>query len=377
VDLPLGAIGLAGRSDGVVLRFNTEKREWERLAAQAPLRALDRLLSLAPYRTTLELGAARVDLVGETEVAVRTAGADQAARLVLIQGRVVLHGVSSAAPFGIDFAGRSVSIAPPAGVAVGLERGNRRDPGAPVASDPVLKLFAPEGTIALAADGAEKSLTGPGTIALEPRGSWGDSTQNPAPAWVSEPSASPFDKQIGEQFLRFFRPERSIIAVLVEASEDDQKDVRRLAISALRAVGDISMIVPVLQKRDDPIARRAAIAVLRAYLAQGPDAAKALHDQLQNDLGVDLAAKVEKLLVGYTRKEARDDSTYTALVQDLATDDPALVGVRELALSNLQALTGRDDLDYDPDRPEGKGLRAWKELLRNHELRPQAEPGPR
>ena len=43
--------------------------------------------------------------------------------------------------------------------------------------------------------------------------------------------------------------------------------------------------------------------------------------------------------------------------------------MRELALDTLKRLTGRDDLGYDPDHPEGKGLNAWKELQRQGKLR--------
>ena len=43
----------------------------------------------------------------------------------------------------------------------------------------------------------------------------------------------------------------------------------------------------------------------RAFVAQGPDAAKTLREQLRRDLGDDLATTIEKLLVGYTAKEAK------------------------------------------------------------------------
>ena len=151
--------------------------------------------------------------------------------------------------------------------------------------------------------------------------------------------------------------------------DDEQKDVSRLAIAALRPAGDISMIVPILSTPDHPPRRKAAINVLRAFLAQGPDALQDLREQLWNSYGPDLAAPVEKLLIGYTSTEAREDETYTNLVQQLSNED---VGVRELALDNLRSLTGRDELNYDPDKPLGPGLKAWKDLLRDHELRPVA-----
>ena len=99
-----------------------------------------------------------------------------------------------------------------------------------------------------------------------------------------------------------------------------------------------------------------------------------LHKELVDNFGVDQAEKVEKLLAGYTPKEAKEEATYGSLVQQLSTTDETLVGLRELALDNLETLTGRDDLNYNPDKPEGKGLKAWKDLLRDHELHPPAPP---
>jgi len=258
---------------------------------------------------------------------------------------------------------------------VGVEKQNRREQGEPIPLAPVLRFFASEGTIKLTDGSKEETITGPGAITYESQGKWSTKTSKPAPSWVTEPGLTTFDEQVGEQFLKLLRPGRKIIGDLVEASDDDNKDICRYAISSLRAIGDISFIVPFLNKRgtaNSSVQRRAAIRVLRAYLAEGPEAFKNLEKQLYEELGGDLAPKVEKLLVGYTPKEAQEEATYSRLVQYLGSTDDSEVCVRELALDNLQELTGRDALDYDPEKPEGKGLRAWKDLSHNHELRSAA-----
>lgn len=374
-DIPAGAVGLAKKPTGVLLRFNPERRDWDRLTEAAGLREQDRLLSLAPFRTTVELGSADVDLVGETEVWARSTPPTQAARLTLAQGRVVLHGTNPSLPFELQLGGKTVTVYPPAGGIVGVERLNRRAPGEPQAGPSVLRFFAAEGPVRFTASGHEETLEGPGAVSVEPTGAFTDKVAKAAPAWVTDREPPPFDQKTGEQFLKFFRADRPIVSSLVEASEDEQKDVARLAISALRAVGDISYIVPLLNKRGDAAAstgRRAAIAVLRAFLAQDPAAARTLREQLQRDLGTDLGATAEKLLVGYTAKEANDPKTYEKLVKILETTDEAEVGLRELALDNLMQLTGRDDLEYDPENPksDSKGMRAWKTLAANHDLKP-------
>jgi hypothetical protein len=371
-DIPAGSVGLAKKPTGVLLRYNADRRDWDRLTEATGLSEQDRVLSLDPFRATIEVGSADVDLVRETEVWVKSTPKTQAARLALAQGRVVLHGNPSGLPFEVQSGNVSVTVATPPNVAVGVERVNRRANGEATATAPSLRVYAADGPVVVASGGASETLEVAGWVTVGPDGKLTDKVSKPAPAWVTETSLAPFDQKIGEQFLQFFRPDRPIVSSLVEASEDEQKDVCRLAISALRAVGDISYIVPLLNKRGDTsasTARRAAIGVLRSYLDQGPEAAKALRAQLQRDLGDDLAKTTEKLLVGYSPKDAADEATFARLVELLGTTDAAEVGVRELALDNLRQLTGRDDLDYDPEKPEGRGLKAWRDLLKNHELK--------
>lgn len=372
-DLPSGTLGKAEKPAGILLRYDPERREWDQLSAETPLKDKDRLLNLAQLRSTLELGTTKVDLVGETDVNVLAAPAQQSGRLELGQGRVVLKGATPAAPFVIQLGKKSVEITPPPGALVGVERLNLRNPGVLVASDPTLRVYANEGEVALKAGDAQETLAGPGSITFDTEGSWTGQETTPPPGWVTEAKPSPYDLQVGEQLQRYFRPGRSVLANLVEALEDDQKDVRRLAISATRLAGGIALIVPLLHQEENPVSRRAAIHVLRAHLGEGPDASRELHSQLESTFGADLAERVEKLLAGFTPKEAGEEATYKALVDDLSSPE---VAVRELAIESLQSLTGRDELGYDPDHPTGKGLTAWKNLSNAHELRAVTPPQP-
>ena len=373
-DVPAGAVGLAKKPSGVLLRHNAERRDWDRLTEATGLHEQDRLLGLEPFRSVVELGTALVDLVGETEVWARATPPTRAARFTLAQGRVVLHGTSPSLPFEVIFGGKTITITPPPGGTVGLQRLNRRSSGEPKALPPILRVFAAEGPVTIVATGHNETLDAAGAVSIEPTGAFTDKVGKAPPAWVTETEPPSFDQTVGKQFLKFFRPDRPIVSSLVEASEGDEKDVARKAIEALRAVGDISYIVPLLNKRGDPAAptaRREAVAVLRDYLSQDADSAKTLHEQLLRDLGDELGATIEKLLVGYTPKEAAQPATFAGLVQWLGGTPETEVGLRELALENLMRLTGRDDLEYDPEnaKPESKGLRAWRELLKSGELR--------
>jgi hypothetical protein len=364
-EYPPGIIGMTEKTEGVLLRYSPDQRGWEQLVEPTPLKREDRLLGLDPFRSTLACGSTKVDLVGETELVLGSPLPDKAVRFQLGQGRVAVHGANPTVSFEVQFAGKTILISPASGGPVGVERVNRFEPGTPESSGSLLRIYGSEGEVALQVDDAKETLAGPSSIVWD--GSrWTEKSDRPPPAWVTETKPTAYELQIGERFLEYIRPNRPVITNIVEALDDDQKDVRRLALRALRAVGDLSYITPVLNKADDPVARRETIRVLRAALAQGPDAVKAVHDQLVRDYGEDQAKTLEKFLVGFTAKEAHDDATYTKLVQNLAATD---VGIRELALDNLRTLTGRDDLQYDPDKPEGRGLNAWRELLKNHELR--------
>ena len=73
-------------------------------------------------------------------------------------------------------------------------------------------------------------------------------------------------------------------------------------------------------------------------------------------------------------KRRRIPRSLSDLVAALGPEQES-VGLRELALDTLKQLTGRDDLGYDPDHPDGKGLDAWKELQRQGKLRYSATRG--
>jgi hypothetical protein len=100
-------------------------------------------------------------------------------------------------------------------------------------------------------------------------------------------------------------------------------------------------------------------------LARGGDSAKAVRDELSKVFGADYAEAAEKLLVGFTAEEGRRESTYADLVRALSTPE---LGTRELALQALMSLTGRDNLEFDPTKPEGKGLKAWQDLVHRKEI---------
>lgn len=372
---PPGSIGLARKPAGVLLRYNPERREWERLISDAPLHEQDRLLSLAPFRATIELGKGEADLVGETEVWTSGSLPTEPLHINLVQGRLALTVPQGGAKFEIKAGTKSLLIEPPAGSTVGVERLPQRPQGEPAAAEPELRVFATVGPVKVGVGKESETLDSASAVTVTSAGTFANAGPRATPEWVTEKELPPFDKTVGEQFFKIVGTDRPIVTSLVEALEEEQPEICRLAISGLRAVGDISYIVPLLNKKGGPtgaVARKQAIAVLRAFLAQSPDSAQALKEQLINDLGPEIGETTNKLIVGYTPKEAQDEATYATLVRLLGSTEDSELGLRQLALENLKQLTGRDDLEYDPENPEGKALKAWRDLLRDKELKPAA-----
>jgi hypothetical protein len=252
--------------------------------------------------------------------------------------------------------------------AVGIERSGRSS-GNPSATWLVSCL---EGTLAVSSKNDKKSFAAPVVLAIDSSGNLESRDGVSPPAWLGESEPDPADREIRDQFLRCFHPGRPVLAEIVTATEDTRDPIRRLAISALTTLGDLSYVMPLLDRMDAPAIRRDTIAALREYMVIGPDAARQLREQIVEEFGETTGPIVEKLLIGYTPEEAAQPGTLQRLVGYLEPDTPS-VGMRELSLDNLMKLTGRDRLGYDPDKPE-EGLENWKKLLSEGKLIPNPKP---
>jgi hypothetical protein len=165
-----------------------------------------------------------------------------------------------------------------------------------------------------------------------------------------------------------FHPGRPVLTEIVAASEDQNADIKQLAILAIKSMGDMTYLMPLLSRKNDPAVRLAALAAIRSFTALGPEAAGQVRDKLVQEFGEDTASVAGKMLVGFSSQEAANPQLFGQLIALLSPEEGSL-GVRELAIDTLKRLTGHDDKGYDPDHPEGKGLAAWRDLDRQGKLR--------
>jgi hypothetical protein len=364
---PTGSAGRLDSGDGIVLRFNNGERVWERLKPSTALARSDRILCLAPFRAQLALGKAKVELIGDTEVRLLSQAADPAPGLELIYGRVILT-VPSSTALKLGLTDKTATLDSSADTTLALERLPRREYGESATEAPPLVIYCIRGESKLSVDKRTGTLTSSDVIAVDGSAQVKRSTDDTPPSWASEAELAPHELQVRDQFLKMFHPGEPILRDIVTASEDESADVKRLAILALKSLGDLSFLMPILSRKDDPIARRSAIAAIRAEIGLGSAAAARVKEQLVQEFGDDKAPMVDKMLIGFSPDEASRPQLFELLVATLGPDQEP-VGVRELAIDNLKRLTGRDDLGYDADHPAEKGLNAWKDLQRQGKLR--------
>ena len=365
-------VGSFDAVQGVVLRANAEANGWDRVEAKAPIKDRSRLLNLSPFRNSLKLGKSEVDLVDSTEVVLDDSDKDQSARLELKRGQIVVRPGPGSPHCDVRFEGQILAISAPPGLVVGVERNPTLLPGQAEPAPARLRIFVPEGRVVLKAGESEETLNGPSEVSLQISGKFVEKARQPIPAWVTEAAPSGFSKEVGDQFVALLRPGRPILSDLVEAMDDPQKDVKRMAIHALGSIGSMEQVVEVMSRKEDASVHRAGIEVLRSGLAVGGETAKSVREGLIRQYDQPWADVTEKLLVGFGPEEAKDEATMVKLVEYLATAPSR--GTRQLALDNLRAITGRDSLEYDPDSPEGKGLKAWQDLVRKKESTKDARP---
>ena len=93
--VPAGSAGLAAAPEGILLRYNADTREWERLTGPTPLAASTRLLCLYPSKATITIGKTQVVMVGECEIRILPQSTDLAPAIELAQGWLLVRPESS------------------------------------------------------------------------------------------------------------------------------------------------------------------------------------------------------------------------------------------------------------------------------------------
>jgi hypothetical protein len=372
--VPAGVAALAEKSDGVLLRYNEDRREWDRLEKETPLKVGDRILCLAPFRASIDAGKIRIGLVGETEIRILSAPSDPLPAIELVQGQIAIRQPGSES-LKVVFARQPLTLEMASDSVFGIERVDLNRYGQPVKQPAALGVLCQQGEVTLAVGDKREALKPMSVALVDPAGQIQIGQRPSLPPWLNASDPSAYESQLKNQFAGLFHPGRPVLAEIVAAIEDDRPEIKPLAVAALKALGDLSLLMPTLSRPDDPVSRRATIGAIRSYMIQGPEASGRVRAALDEEFGADLGGFAQHMLIGFAPDEAARADLYTRLV-NLLSPDQSSIGLRELALDTLRRLTGRDNLGYDPDKPAGKGFDAWNDLMRRNELRTAPPPPP-
>ena len=249
--LPAGSVGVVDRLKGVLLRFDMDKREWVKVAEGTTLAPSDRLLCFEPFWARIVVGKTPITLLGETQLQLTGKTADEPPAFELAEGKVLIDGSAPTGPMKVGFAGLTVHIDRPSQGAVGLERVSSWRYGQPPTQLPPLAIHGLEGELTLTLDGTKESLNGPDTVVADSGGRFQPRSKKQVPAWVKETEQSPKDQKLAEQFLEQFSKDRSVMEDTVLAIDNESPVTKKLAIMAVKALGDLSYVTPTLSRAGD------------------------------------------------------------------------------------------------------------------------------
>ncbi len=366
--VPAGSLGLAAAPEGILLRYSPDSRSWERLTGPTPLAASSRLLCLFPTRTAVAIGKAEVLMLGECELRVLPQSTEAAPAIELAQGWLLVRPETSTT-LKVGLGDRLITLEVPQNGCAAVERSARWVYGRLVSPVPPLVVHGVSGEITVTV-GAKQEVLAPLDVLSIDRSSVKRSTEDASPMWASDAWPTPEEVKARDDFAKVLHRGRPILTEIVAAVEESNVHTKQFAVAALKSMGEMSYLMPLLSRKDDSAVRQGALAGVRLYTALGPEAAAKVNEQLVEEFGDETAAMAGKMIVGFSPQEAASPQLFSELIELLSPAEQS-VGVRALAVDTLKRLTGKGDMGYDPDHPEA-GHAAWVDLEREGKLRPTA-----
>ena len=288
VALAAGTAGVVGdKMDGILLRFNVDAPgKWDKLAPSAPLKDGDRIVNLSPFLTPMQVGAAKVMMVGDGEMVVLSTVAGTSSRFELKRGRLRIVG-GNPDPIAVPFDAGVLKLTLSPGTVIGLERINYRAQGDKLPSAPALQISVAEGEVTAEAGTAKETISAGSTILFHAPDQFSNKAPATVPSWATEIVQNDAQKERGRLFAAYFKPDRQAKACIAEAASDEHPEVRDDAINAYGALDGelLDLLVTTMRTQNEPAARKAAIATLRDYAKRDAESAKMLRSSLVQNGG--------------------------------------------------------------------------------------------
>jgi hypothetical protein len=376
---PAGAkveVGQYTTADSILLTYNAERTDWQRLRPQSVVVAGNRLISLPTYRSTIALNDGVIlDVVGGTVLEMEAPEADGIPRVRLFSGQMVATSAKPGMKLIVSFGATNVTttFVGPQETAIGFEVRARRPIGldpenatdSPVRYDATFSVATGQatfdnGTTSLAVDKP------PTHGSLVPLKELGIEEAN----WIKANPISPLDAQAKRVIEPIIAPGMLVTVPLKELAGNRRAEVALLAMRCLVFVGDFEPMLEAINNPDmRPTSRNVVLNQMFEAVHMGPEPAKQIHATLKT-LRKDKGDELWRMFWGYT-KEQLDRGEAARLVEYLDHED---LDFRVLAFSNLESITGLNLL-YRPEMERGgprtQAVGRWQQQLESKQIVPK------
>jgi len=363
-------------ADSILLTFNSDRGDWQRLRPQSVVVSGSRLISLPTFRSTIALNdGLLIDLVGGTIAELEPAGADGVPRVRVYTGQLVATAAKPGLKLVVLFGDTAVvtNFVGPQETAVGFDVRARRAAGI----DPESLTDAPVRYDATywVATGQVTFDNGATNLAVDKPPSQGSLVPlkelgvEEAP-WIKGHPISLLDTQAKRIVEPIIQPGMLVTVPLKELAEHRKAEVSLLAMRSLIFVGEFEPVLKAINSVDLRAPSRNAIVNQMFEAVQwGPEPAKQLHATLKTMHG-EKADGLWRMFWGYT-KEQLDRGEAARLVEYLDHDE---LDYRVLAFANLESITGVNLL-YRPEVERGsqrsQAVGRWQQKLEAKQIVPK------
>jgi len=207
----------------------------------------------------------------------------------------------------------------------------------------VINAFA--GDAELSRDSQTKELKAGREVALiSDQSGLGELTDAPIPAWVNVPI-----EPVTERLINRMSDEVPLgpgpTARFRELVEDNNKEMRLLAVGGLASMEEVDALVDFLRHPKYTPVRTACFESLRKCAREGGNELKQVQESLTRMYRPDVASELLELIIGYPDSKQWNVVHFKRLIERLDAEE---LTVREAAITNLYELTGKT-FNYSAD----------------------------
>jgi hypothetical protein len=368
------SIGRFVSENQALVRYDLKDKSWKIVPQQNVLNEETLLVALPTFRPIIATPSGlSVQLLSESQIAMKPVRADEMPSLELQNGRIILRSLGKQnVRLSLTAGGKTgivTLVNPESAAAIGLayHRDSGLDP-ANVPSEVEVKFYTISGQVLWEEEGKPKPLQVDAAEYI----SFTAKEEKPelevlakVPDWVKPEPISRLDQNGAEKILEAFGKNQIASLALRELLDYRQREVSRLALKCLTQLGEFD---PAVASFDDAAQRLTwdkTMGQLIEIVAQSPEKAQKVKEAFEREYG-DSASSLWRMLWGYTPDQLKNDAA-AQLVEYLDKDRLAF---RVLSFYNLRKITGKTNAYQPEDTPFQRKVptNRWRTQLRKGEV---------